>query len=75
MYEICRFLSATTPKVRKARKPAAKRATIGAKVRAYGMEGEIIGKDFNGYPWKLRLVSSTGVVSEGGANRSAFDVI
>jgi hypothetical protein len=33
MFEICRFLAATAPKAKKARKPAAKAIRVGATVR------------------------------------------
>jgi hypothetical protein len=76
MYEICRFLAATTPKAPKtARAPRKPSAKIGAKVLAYGMNGEIIGKNATGFPWQLRCVSANGSVHEFGANRSAFDVV
>lgn len=35
MYEIARFLAATTPKVKKARKPARKAIKIGATIRLF----------------------------------------
>ena len=65
MYEISRFLSATNPKAaRKARKPAAKRVTVGTSVRVFCMgnhTGVVVERHPNGAWWNVRIDGMAGL--------------
>ncbi len=61
MYEICNLLRA--PKVKKARKPAAKRITIGTRVFVgYGAkQGVVVERHPNGRWWNVRVDGMEGL--------------